>query len=131
MSEALKAQGRKAAALRNASPIGRSQKVMNRRLFLSSWFFQQKPATVPVEVMEIFSASEGPSAFLIHHASEAGRNAFGEWLRANNGATVICQLRDGTTIDGRIFRVRMCFGRGLVLTRGPVLIRAKDVLTIK
>ena len=32
--------------------------------------------------------------------------------------------------SGRICRVKMCFGRGLILTRAPVAIRPKDILTV-
>jgi hypothetical protein len=105
---------------------------MNRRQFFlgMGWSFQERPATLEVEVMEVFSASSGPSAFLVHHTSEATRNAFIEWLRTNNGTPVVCRLRDGTRLDGRIFRVGLCFGRGLILTREPAAIRARDVLSI-
>ena len=114
----------------NASPIGQSHQEMNRRQFLLAWMFQNRSASVEVEVMEVFSTPDGPSAFLIHHASEAARNAFGEWLRAHDGVGITCRFRNGTSVDGRMFRVKMCFGRGLILTRAPVAIRPKDILTV-
>ena len=80
--------------------------------------------------MEVFSASEGPSAVLVHHASESGRSAFAEWLRTNSGRRIVCRLHSGAAVDGRIFRVRMCFGRGLILARAPVAIRPDEVLMI-
>jgi hypothetical protein len=58
------------------------------------------------------------------------RNVFSQWLRVHDGARIACRLRNGTIIDGRIFRVKMCFGRGLLLTRTPVAIRAGDVVSI-
>jgi len=103
---------------------------MNRRQFLLAWMFQNRSASVEVEVMEVFSASNGPSALLVHHASEPMRNAFGEWLRGHDSAGMTCRLRDGATVDARIFRVKMCFGRGLILTHAPVTIRAKDRMSI-
>lgn len=103
---------------------------MNRRQFLLAWIFQNRSASVEVEVLEVFSAFDGPSAFLVHHASEAARSAFAEWLRSNNGAHITCQSHNGLKIDGSIFRVRMCFGRGLILTRAPVSLRPKDVLIV-
>ena len=36
----------------------------------------------------------------------------------------------GITVNGQIFRVKMCFGRGLVLTRAPVAIHPKDVVLL-
>jgi hypothetical protein len=104
--------------------------VINRREFFLGWFVQNRPAPVEVEVMEVFSASYGPSAFLVHHASESARNAFGEWLRAHNGFPITCRSRTGTAFDGRIFRVRMCFGRGLILTHAPITIHVKDRVSI-
>ena len=80
--------------------------------------------------MEVFSSSDGPSACLVHHASEDTRIEFGEWLRSNNGANIALRLRDGTAVNGRIFRVSMCFGRGLILTRVPIAVRSKEVLKI-
>ena len=81
------------------------QTSMNRRQFFLGWIFRARPATLQVEVMETFSSSDGPSAFLVHHASEASRNAFADWLRANNGEYVVCRLRGGTRLDAHIFRV--------------------------
>ena len=78
---------------------------MNRRQFFLSWISQNMLTSIEVEVIEIFSASDGPAALLIHHASEAARKAFGEWLRAHDGARIICRFGNGTSIDGRIFRV--------------------------
>ena len=103
---------------------------MNRRQFFLSWFFQGRPGNLQIEVMEVFSAADGPSAFLVHHASETTRDLFAEWLRANSGKRVVCQLRDGTRLEARIFRVSMCFGRGLILTREPAPIRAREIVSI-
>ena len=103
---------------------------INRRQFLLTWIFQPQPGTVQqVEVIEVFSAGQGPSAFLVHHVNESVRVRFAEWLHRADGAQISFQLPNGPKIDGRIFRVRMCFGRGLVLTRGPVAVRPKDRVT--
>ena len=63
---------------------------MNRRQFFLGLIFQERPATLQVEVMEVFSGSDGPFALLVHQASEATRSVFAEWLRTNNGASVTC-----------------------------------------
>ena len=109
--------------------------VMQRREFLlgtvlGSGFVQKEPDTIRVEVMEIFSASTGPSALLVHHADEARREVFANWLHTNSGRKVVCTLTNKMRIDARIFRVSLCFGRGLILLRGPAPVRAKDVLVI-
>ena len=104
--------------------------VVNRREFFLALLLQSRSASVEVAIMEVFSASDGPSAFLVHHANESARNAFGQWLRANDGARIACRLRSGITVNGQIFRVKMCFGRGLILTRAPVAIHPKDVVLL-
>ena len=103
---------------------------ISRREFLLWWTLQSRSNSVEVSVLEVFGASDGPSAFLVHHANEAARNAFGEWLRAHNGALIHCGLPDGTMADGHIFRVKMCFGRGLILMAAPIAVRAKDRMSI-
>lgn len=103
---------------------------ISRRQFLLGWTVPQRSGSVEVEVMEVFVGPDAPSAFLIHHANEPARNTFGDWLRAHDGANIVCHLPDGTAADGHIFRVKMCFGRGLVLTRAPIAIRAKDRVII-
>ena len=57
-------------------PVGVTS--MNRRQFFLGLIFQERPTTLQVEVMEVFSSSDGPSAFLVHHASDATRNVFTE-----------------------------------------------------
>jgi hypothetical protein len=104
--------------------------VFNRREFFLGWLVQNLATGIEVEVMEVFTPSGGPAAFLVHHASESARNAFGEWLRTHDGVPITCRSRAGIAFDGWIFRVRMCFGRGLILTRAPVALRAKDRLSI-
>jgi hypothetical protein len=107
---------------------------MNRRRFfrssLSAWVFQTRPGALKVAVMETFLDSAGPSAVMVHHATEATRSAFAAWLRANSGASIICTLPDGRRIGARIFRLNGCFGRGLILTREIIDVQAKDVLAV-
>ena len=103
---------------------------MNRREFLLTWIVRQSRAALSIEVIEVFSSPEGPSALLVHHGNEATRNAFSDWLRAKHGTAIIFRTAAGTSIDGRVFRVRMCFGRGLILTRSSISIREKDILNI-
>ena len=109
--------------------------VMQRREFLLgttlvSGFVHKEPDTIHVEVMEVFSASTGPSALLVHHADEATREVFAHWLHSNSGRKVVCTLTNKMRIDAQIFRVSLCFGRGLILLREPAPVRPKDVLGI-
>jgi hypothetical protein len=108
--------------------------MMNRRRFfastLSSLVSQTRQGRLQVAVMETFLDSAGPSAVLVHHATEAMRSTFAAWLRANGGASIICTLPDGRRISARIFRLNGCFGRGLILTRDPLDVRAREILDI-
>jgi hypothetical protein len=103
---------------------------MNRREFLFTWIVPQSKSAMSIEVIEVFPSPEGPTALLVHHANEATRNTFSEWLRANDRKTVLCRNGAGAAIEGRVFRVRMCFGRGLILTGSRLSIREKDILNI-
>jgi hypothetical protein len=106
---------------------------MNRRQFVLGFILQQEHTALQVEVMELFSNPDGPCAFLVHHANEATRTLFAEWLRKNSGAGIICRPGNGTRFRGRIFRVSLCFGRGMILTASapPIPIRPMDVLSVE
>jgi hypothetical protein len=81
--------------------------------------------------MEVFSSGSGPAALLVHHAEDAGREIFANWLQRNSGKQIFCGRPGKTPITARIHRVSLCFGRGLILLRGPAFgLRAKDVLSI-
>jgi hypothetical protein len=62
---------------------------MKRREFLMTVALTQATTklqnSIDVKVMEVFAATSGPSALLIHHADEPARDAFGNWLRRNSG----------------------------------------------
>src|SRR5207247_11256096 len=74
--------------------------VVNRREFFLALLLQSRSASVEVAVMEVFSASDGPAALLVHHADKSARNTFGQWLRQHDGERVTWQLNDGTDADG-------------------------------
>jgi len=93
---------------------------MNHREFLLTWGISEAGNVVEVEAMEVFSAEDGHRQPGIHHATEPERSQFAQWLCLNNGGKVVCHLRNGTTADGRVFHVKMCFGRGLILTGAAV-----------
>ena len=107
--------------------------MMKRREFLISLTAASAARQDPieVEVMEVFSSSTGPSALLVHHADERTRETFSNWMRNNAGGAIVCRVGNRTPLEGRIFRVNLCFGRGLILLRDPAAgIRAKDVLVL-
>ena len=83
-----------------------------------------------VTVLENFDINSRTAAVLVHHADPATRDAFAAWLRRYPKSAVRLRLRDGAEVSATIFRVRMCFGRGLILFEKAVQIREGDILTL-
>jgi hypothetical protein len=103
----------------------------NRRAFFALLLRRPVETTsISVRVLEIFIRDQTPTAILVHHADEASRDRFARWLRANPKAVVRVRDRSGKEAAGTIFRVRMCFGRGLILLDGGIKIREGDVLAL-
>ncbi len=105
---------------------------INRRVFFSLLLApaQRQTFSIPVAVLETFESVQGFSATLVHHAEASARGEFAEWLRANPKSTIRVRSRSGEESPATIFRVRMCFGRGLIVLNKRILIRERDVLTI-
>src|SRR5437867_6138094 len=94
---------------------------LNRRAFLTLFLPQPMETTsISVAVMETFTSDQVISAILVHHADEANRDRFARWLRANPKAFIRVRTRSGKEAAATIFRVRMCFGRGLILTQNRI-----------
>jgi hypothetical protein len=105
--------------------------IFNRRVFFS--LLVAPPAQTPplrVAVLEKFDINSRTAAVLVHHAETATRDAFAAWLRRYPKSVVRLHLRDGAEASATIFRVRMCFGRGLILFEKAVQIREGDILTL-
>jgi len=103
---------------------------MNRRSFLT--FFLKTHAgssAVSVSVLEVFG-SEYPLALLVHHADERNRTEFAQWLRAQPEKAIRIVSINGQGVRGTMFRVRMCFGRGLILLETSLRVEEGDTLTI-
>ena len=110
--------------------------LMKRREFLVGSILASATAPVQggiqIEVMEVFSSSSELSALLVHHSDEPAREAFSNWLRRNSGKEIVFQPQGKNPIDARIFRVSLCFGRGLILFKTPPAgVRAKDLLSVR
>src|SRR4029077_3905741 len=89
--------------------------LFNRRDFFLMWIARPRRAEgVSVEILEIFRGSGGPCGVLVRHSSPEVRQDFSNWLHRFDGAQVEVRRSDFTT-RGRMFRVKMCFGRGLLL----------------
>ena len=104
---------------------------INRRVFFSSLLGRAiQPASLRVAVLETFGDGQTSYAILVHHAEPASRNAFARWLRLHPKSLVRVRTENGLEVAATIFRVRMCFGRGLILPGKPLQIHEQDVLTL-
>ena len=74
--------------------------------------------------------SEKVSAVLVNHADAAERDQFARWLQAHPRSAVKIRNKAGQETAATIFRVRMCFGRGLLLLNQPITVREGEVLTM-
>jgi hypothetical protein len=104
---------------------------ISRRVFISVFLFRPvQKNTLSAGVQEVFEDASGTLAALVHHAEPAAREAFGEWLRSHPQSLVHVRTGAGEEAAGKMFRVRMCFGRGLIIFEKPVQLRERDVLVI-
>jgi len=105
---------------------------MNRRIFLSSLLFS-KPATaksLQVAVLETFDLNGKSFGMLVHHADATSRQDFATWLQNNPKSTTRIRTRTGFQTQAVVFRVRMCFGRALIIPQEPLQTRRGELLTL-
>jgi len=105
---------------------------LSRRSFFSALLFARptRAESLKVEVLETFDLDGRSVAILAHHSDPKSREQFAQWLQSNPKTTVQVRTNDGFVTPATVFRVRMCFGRGLILLSKPVQIRERDLLTI-
>jgi len=104
---------------------------INRRVFLSVLVARPRPAvSLRVTVLETFGIGPAAAAVLVHHAEPASRGVFAQWLQTHPKAAIRVRSTTGEEVTATIFRVRMCFGRGLILLQKPMPVREQDVLTV-
>jgi hypothetical protein len=105
---------------------------MNRRVFFASLLLgRRKQATsFGVVVLEAFGSDQQTSAVLVHHAEPAARDPFARWLQSHPKSAVRIGQDNGKEVAATMFRVRMCFGRGLILLQEQIQIREREFLTV-
>jgi len=105
---------------------------LSRRALFSALLFARpaRVTTLEVEVLETFDLDGRSVAILAHHADDASRQKFATWLQANPNTTARVRTRAGFETQASVFRVRMCFGRALILPREPVQTNRGEFLTI-
>jgi len=104
----------------------------NRRLFFSMLLASRlQKSSFRVVVMEAFNQNRSSAALLVHHADQQHRVEFAEWLRTHPQTPIRVRSQTGRESLAMIFRVRMCFGRGLILLQSDLGTREGDILTIE
>jgi hypothetical protein len=105
---------------------------LNRRVFVSALFFggPRRAVSLKVEVLETFEIDGRSIAILAHHADEASRQSFATWLQNNPKTTARVRTSAGFETQASVFRVRMCFGRALILPQEPIATRRGELLML-
>jgi hypothetical protein len=103
---------------------------MNRRQFFSAFLSPSQVQPVLIAVMETFNVDDSSAALLVHHAEPATRDVFAKWLQAHPRAMIRVRRQGGPEVSATIFRVRMCFGRGLILLQSGLAVREREILTM-
>jgi hypothetical protein len=105
---------------------------INRRVFFSALLFTRPAQTTSlrVVVLETFGFNKGAVGVLVRHAEPATREHFAQWLQTHPKQAIRIRSKNGEEVPATIFRLRMCFGRGLILIEQRVQIHERDILTM-
>jgi hypothetical protein len=87
---------------------------------------------VACRVMESFPDQRlGVSAVLFHQRDKPDGPVLGEFLLAHSGQVAEIETADGRSHRVTVFRVKSCFGRGLLLLPNAVKLAPKDEFVLK
>jgi len=104
---------------------------ISRRMFFSFLFAPAlQTSKINVSILEVFETEGMARAVLVNQVSRDDRDAFATWLQSRPESRVRVHATNGVERAATIFRVRMCFGRGLILFDQPIRIREREKLTI-
>jgi hypothetical protein len=104
---------------------------ISRRLLLSLLFIRPaQSAPLRVAVLETFEINDKIAAILVNHAEPSERAPLAKWLQAHPRSSARLRNAAGQETAVTVFRVRMCFGRGLILLNQPMAIREGEILTL-
>ncbi len=96
-----------------------------------------EPSSLECEVLET-SAPPAPSAkaltairyVIVRQRRPEDRDKLSGWLRIHSGTEVTFAVADGRPHHGVLWRLRMCFGRGLLIFSDRVTPREKETIII-
>src|SRR6516162_3743794 len=86
--------------------------------------------SLPVSVIEVFENDGICEALLVHHTDPNTRQVFSNWLRMYSPSNVEIRNEAGQTVTGIMFRVRMCFGRALIVVQHRFAVREHGILMV-
>ncbi len=89
--------------------------------------------TIPCRVVEAFEAGKlGVRTILFHQRDKADGPRLGALLLAHSGEEMEFETRDGQRHRAVVFRVKSCFGRGLLLVpMSEVKLGERDEFTLR
>ena len=67
---------------------------------------------------------------IVRHKNSDDRERLSAWLRTHSGAEVTFSAADGRPHRGVLRRLRMCFGRGLLIFTDPVNLKEGETIII-
>ena len=67
---------------------------------------------------------------IVRHKNSDDRERLSTWLRTHSGAEVTFAAADGRPHRGVLRRLRMCFGRGLLIFTDPVNLKEGETIVI-
>ncbi len=104
---------------------------ISRRVFFSLLLVRTgQQSSVRAAALETFAMNGKVSAILVNHTDPAQRDQFASWLQAHPKYAVRIRNIAGQEARATIFRVRMCFGRGLIVLNQAITVREGEALTI-
>lgn len=68
---------------------------------------------------------------IIRHQRAEDRSRLSAWLRSESGAVLTFTTGDGVRHRGVLRRLKMCFGRGLLVFIGPVNVKERDSIVVE
>jgi len=94
----------------------------------------EAPSGVVCRALEVHAdAASRITAVVFHQADESSRAPLAEFLRTNSGAMVKVEI-DGSTQSpgqGTVFRLKSCFGRGLLLLPAQAAMKEGTVFHLR
>jgi hypothetical protein len=94
--------------------------------------------TLTCEVLEVSNEYRGDQKdlgtinyLIIRHKNAEDQKRFSDWLKSHSGAGITFTTPDGVSHQGVVRRLKVCFGRGLLIFVGPVQVKERDSIVVQ